>query len=81
MAIRYILVKLCLTSRGLENKRCQHFVKENGLLSYQVYMLWVLIAVNQLCDVGMIRNEIENLDLSLYVCHIFLLQNRANSVS
>ena len=41
-------------------------------MSYQVYMLWVLIAVNQLCDVGMIRDEVKDLDLSLYVCHIFL---------
>ena len=49
--------------------------------AYQVYMLWVLIAVDQLGNVGMVRNEVENLDLSLYVCHVFLLHSRADLVS
>ena len=44
-------------------------------------MLRVLIAVDQLCNVGMIGNEVENLNLSLYVCHVFLLHSRATFVS
>ena len=50
-------------------------------MSYQVYMLWVLIAVNQFCNVGMIRNEVENLNLSLDVCYVFLLHSKADFVS
>ena len=35
-------------------------------------MLWVLIAVYKLCNVLMIRDEVQNLHLPLYILNIFL---------
>ena len=40
--------------------------------AYQVHMLWILIAVYQLCNVFMIGNQIQHLHFSLYILNILL---------
>ena len=48
-------------------------------IAYQVYMLWVLIAIYELCYVLMIRDQIQDLHLPLYILNIFL-QRRTSAM-